>query len=120
MPLNLLKSAAGTSQHCGNKAGVLTQDHPDCRWTHAVGWPPTVELAAQAARTHAFDEKNLRLSLAEIAHRSHGDGATINQALEEGWKLSIAHAMADSINTQAEEAKLRKFRHRLALDAAAN
>ena len=29
-----------------------------------------VNLATDAARTHAFDEKSLRLSLAEIAKRS--------------------------------------------------
>ena len=33
-----------------------------------------VQLAAQAAASHSFDEKTLRLSLAEIAQRSYGDG----------------------------------------------
>ena len=68
-----------------------------------------VNLAVEAARTHAFDEKSLRLTLAEIAHRSFGDGATINLALEEGWKQGIDHSMADGILTQAEEARLREF-----------
>ena len=58
-----------------------------------------VTLAAEAARTHTFNEKALRLSLAEIARNSYGDGATVNQALEEGWKRGIAHAMADGIIT---------------------
>ena len=38
-----------------------------------------VRLAASAAASHTFDEKTLRISLAEIARRSYGDGATINQ-----------------------------------------
>ena len=47
------------------------------------------------------------LSLAEIARRSYGDGATVNEALEEGWKRGMAHSMADGILTQAEETLLR-------------
>ena len=41
-----------------------------------------VNLAAEAARTHNFDEKPLRLTLAEIARKSYGDGTTANQASE--------------------------------------
>ena len=43
-----------------------------------------VGLAADAALTRSFDEKSLRLAMAEIAQRSYGD--TVNRALEEGWK----------------------------------
>ena len=120
MPLsNLLRSAAGTCRHCGNKAGVIARDHPECRRTFDTGWDRMVGFAADAARSHDFDEKYLRLYLAEIAHSSYGDGATVNEALEEGWKRGVAHAMADGILTQAEESKLREFRDRLALDSAA-
>ena len=77
-----------------------------------------VGFAADAARSHDFNEKSLRLSLAEIASRSYGDGATVNLALEEGWKRGVAHAMADGILSQAEEAEIREFRDRLALDSA--
>ena len=120
MPLsNFLKSAAGTCRYCGNKAGVLTRDHPECRRTFDSGWSQMVGLATAAARSHDFDEKSLRLSLAEIASSSYGDGDTVNEALEEGWKRGVAHTMADGILTQAEEAKLREFRDRLALDSAA-
>ncbi len=37
-----------------------------------------VAIAAEAAGTHVFDEKTLRLTLAEIADRSYGGGATVN------------------------------------------
>ena len=83
------------------------------------GWNEMVHLAADAAASNTFDEKTLRLSLAEIARRSFGDGATVNQALEEGWKQGVSHVMADGIVTQSEEARLREFRDRLALDAGA-
>ena len=75
-------------------------------------------LAAGAARSNQFDETTLRLSLAEIAQRPCGNGATVNRAMEEGWKLGVGHAMAYGIMTQAEESKLRKFRDRLALDSS--
>ena len=75
-----------------------------------------VSLATDTTRTHQFDEKTLRLTLAEIARRSYGDGAIVNEALEEGWKQGVAHSMADGILTQAEETLLREFRDRLALD----
>ena len=72
-------------------------------------------IAAEVARIHTFDEKTLRLSLAEIARRSYGDGSTVNQALEEGSKHSVSHAMADGIMIQAEESRLSQFFDRLAL-----
>ena len=60
-----------------------------------------VELAADAARSHSFDEKPLRLSMAEIARSDPTEtGATVNEALEEGCKLGVDHAMADGIITQ--------------------
>ena len=120
MPLsNLLKSAAGTCPFCNQKAGILSREHPDCRRTYTAGWDEVVNLAAQAAASHTFDEKPLRLSLAEIARRLYGGRNTVNQALEEGWKQGISHAMADGIMTQSEESRLREFRDRLALDAGA-
>ena len=77
-----------------------------------------VAITADAAKTHSFDEKTLRLTLAEIARRSYGDGATVNEALEEGWKQGVAHSMADRILTQQEETLLREFRDRFAMDSA--
>ena len=118
MPLShLMKSAAGTCPFCRQKAGIIARAHRDYRETFEAGWTEMVAIAAEAARTHAFDEKTLRLSLAEIAQRSYGDGATVNQALEDGWKQGVAHSMADGIMSQAEETRLREFRDRLMLDA---
>ena len=116
---NLLKSAAGTCRYCHQKAGIITRDHPECRRVHETGWTRMVELARDAAQSRNFDEKTLRISLAQIAKDSYGDGTTVNQALETGWKLGVDHAMADGIVSQAEEARLREFRNRLALDADA-
>ena len=112
---NLILSAAGTCRYCGNRAGVLARDHPECRHTFKGGCNRMIELAAEAAISHSFDEKSLRLHIAEIARNSYGDGNTVNQALEEGWKRGVGHAMADGIITQAEETILREFRDRLAL-----
>ena len=83
--------AAGTCPFCNQKAGIFSREHPECRRTYQAGWNGTVRLAADAAASNTFDEKTLRLSLAEIARRSFGDGATDNQALEEGWKQRIGH-----------------------------
>ena len=48
MPLsNLLKSAAGTCPFCHQKAGILSREHPECRWTYQAGWNEMVSLAAQ-------------------------------------------------------------------------
>ena len=58
-----------------------------------------VEFLADAVRFHAIHEKTLRLSLAEIARHPYGDGVTVNQALEAGWKQGVAHSMADGNRT---------------------
>ena len=80
MPLsNLLKSAAGTSPFCNQKAGTLIRSHTECRRTFQARWNEMVQLAAQAAASPQFDEKSLRLNLAEIARRSYGHGATANR-----------------------------------------
>ena len=116
MPLsNILKSAAGICPFCHQKAGILSREHSQCRRTHDAGFQEMTALAAKAAQDHTFNEKTLRLTLAGIARDSYGDGNTVNQALEEGWKQGVAHAMADGILTQGEETKLREFRDRLML-----
>ena len=112
---NILKSAAGTCPHCGQKAGILSRAHPHCRRTFQAGWHEMVNLAAQAAGSPDFDEGHLRLTLSAVAKISYGNEDTVNQALEEGWKLGVDHSMADGIITQDEEARLREFRDQLAL-----
>ena len=120
MPLsNLLHTIAGTCPFCNQKAGILSREHPYCRRTYQAGWDEMVSLAAQAMTSRDFDEKSLRLSLAEIARRSYGDQGTVNQALEQGWKQGVSHAMADGIVSQVAEATLREFRDRLAMDPSA-
>ena len=109
---SILKSTAGTCPFCDQKAGIIARAHRDCQETFQSGWTEMVAIAADAARTHSFDEKTLRLTLAEIARKHHGDGATVNEVLEEGWKQGVAHSMADGILTQAEETLLREFRVR--------
>ena len=74
-----------------------------------------VRLAAQAAGSPDFDEGHLRLTLSAVAKISYGNEDTVNQALEEGWKLGVDHSMADGIITQDEEGRLREFRDQLAL-----
>ena len=114
MPIsNILKSAAGTCPFCHQKAGILTRQHPECQRTFQAGWNKMVAIA-ETARIHVFDEKTLRLTLAETAGRSYGDGATVNKTLEEGWKQGMAHAIADGIISPHEEDRLKKFDNQMA------
>ena len=75
---NLLKAAAGACPFCHQKASVLSRSHSQCRRTYDAGFQEMVSLAAEATRTHSFDEKTRRLTLAEIAKNSYGDGTTSN------------------------------------------
>ena len=116
MPLvNLIRSAAGTCPFCHQRAGILFREHSECRRTNQAGWHEMVQLAAQAAGSKDFDEGHLRLTMSAVAKISYGNEDTVNQALEEGWKLGVEHSMADGIITQDEEARLREFRDQLAL-----
>ena len=118
MPLpNLLKSAAGTCRYCGQKAGVLSRSHSQCRRTFKAGWNKMVHLAAEAAKSHEFHGNSLRVSLTVIARRSYGDTDTVGQALEEGWRRAARHAQADESITHDEEIRLRRFRERLGLNS---
>ena len=113
---NPLKSAAGTCPFCHQKSGILNREHPERRRTFQAGWNGMVELAAHAARSHEFNPNSLQVSPAEIARRSYGDGSTVNQALEEGWRRAVRHAAADGSITHEEEFRLRRFRDRLGLN----
>ena len=116
MPLSkLLQSAAGTCRYCGKKAGILARDHPECGRTYNAGWHRMVNLAAQAATSRNFDENALRTALTDIARNSYGDGATIERALEEGWRRGVQQAAADGTITREEESGLRDFRDRMTL-----
>ena len=75
-----------------------------------------VELAADTARYHSFDEKSLRLSMSEITRNSYRDGTTVNEALKEDWKRGISHAMADGTTSHHEERHLRLLRVQLVLN----
>ena len=112
---NILKSASGTCPFCHQKAGIISREHQGCRRTFQAGWHEMVQLAADAAGSRDFDEGHLRLTLSAVAKISYGNEDTVNQALEEGWKLGVDHSMADGIITQDEEARLREFRNQLAL-----
>ena len=83
---------------------------------YQAGWNEMVRLAADAARSHEFNPNSLRVSLAEIAKRSFGDGTTVARALEEGWRRAVRHAAADGSITHEEEFRLRRFRDRLGLN----
>ena len=85
---HLVKPASAACPFCHEKAGILSREHSQYRRPYDRGFREMVKLAAETARTHRFDEKALRLSLAKIARRSHGDGNTVNHALEEGWNLA--------------------------------
>lgn len=93
MPLpNLLRSAAGTCPYCNQKAGILSRDHPDCRRKYDASFPEMVTLTAKATRIHALDildGRTLRLTIVDIAKRSHGDGETVNQALAELMHFAV-------------------------------
>ena len=113
---NLLKLAAGTCPFCHQKAGILSREHPECRWTYQAGWNEMVRLAGGAAGSHEFHANTLQVSLAEIARRSYGDESTVARALEEGWRTAVRCAAADGSITHEEEFRLRRFRGRLGLN----
>ena len=52
----------GTCRHCGQKAGFLRKQHSQCRDLHGAGIQEMVQLAAQAASTHTFNEVALSAS----------------------------------------------------------
>ena len=75
MPISrLLQSLTGTCHHCGKKTGILRRIHPECRQTHQIGFTEMVQLSAQAASAHTFNEAALRQTLEAIAQRSRATG----------------------------------------------
>ena len=75
MPLSaFLQFIAGTCPHCGQKADILSREHPECRRAHQAGWHEMVQLAADAAGSRDFDEGHLRLTLSAVAKISDEEG----------------------------------------------
>ena len=112
----LLQSLTGTCRYCGQKAGFLRKQHSPCRDLHTTGIQEMVQLAAQAAGAHTFNEGTLRQTLGAIAQRSRATGEDIDRALEEGFRQGVVQAMSDGILTRQEEERLRTFRDNLALE----
>ena len=106
----------GNCRYCGENAGFLRRQHGECRERHQTGMQEMIELAAQSAGTSNFNEAALRQTLGAIAGRARATEADVDKALAEGWARSVRHAMADGILTRDEEARLRDFRDRLALE----
>ena len=69
-----------------------------------------VQLAAQAAGAHTFNEAALLQTLEIIAQRSRATGEDIDRALEEGFRQRVAQAMSDGILTRDEEDRPQTFR----------
>jgi hypothetical protein len=83
MPLTqLLQALNGTCRHCGQKAGFLRRQHSHCRDLHAIGIQEMVQLTAQAAGAHTFNEAALRQTLQAIAQRSRATSEDIDRALK--------------------------------------
>ena len=99
----ILQSLKGTCRFCRQQVGLLQRDHPECLRTHRSGWQEMVQLAAQAASAHTFNEAALRQTL---ANRSRATGEDIERALEEGFRQGVAQAMSDGIITRDEEERL--------------
>ena len=104
-----MRSAAETCRYCGNKAGLIAREHPQCRQTHDAGFQEMVNLSAEAAGSRDFDESHLQLTLSAVAKVSYGNEDTVNQALEEGWKRGAAHSVADKIIRPLEIPVREKF-----------
>ena len=104
----------GTCLYCGNKAGFLRKQHPQCRDLHASGVQEMTLLAAQAASTTGFNEAALRSTLQAIATRARATEDDISQAIADGWAQGVKHALSDDILTREEETLLRDFRDRMA------
>ena len=63
----ILQSLSSTCRYCGQQTGLLKRDHPECRQAHQAGHKEMVQLAAQAAAAHSFNEAALRQILQAIA-----------------------------------------------------
>ena len=71
MPIaQIVQSLKGTCRFCRLQARVLQRDHQDCQETHRSGWQEMIQLTAQAASAHTFNEAALRQTLQAIANRS--------------------------------------------------
>ena len=113
---NALQFLSSTCRHCGQQTGLLRRTHPECQQTHQAGFQEMLQIAAQAASAHTFNEAALRQTLGAIAQRSHATAEDIEQALEKGFAQGVTQAMSDGILTRQEEERLRDFRDHLALE----
>ena len=106
----------GDCRYCGQKAGFLRRSHKDCESTHRAGRQRMVALVAEAAGRSNFSEAALLEEISSIAGDSYVDDDGIRAVIAEGWHQAVNEGLADGILTQDEEARLRDFRDRFALD----
>ncbi len=105
----------GDCKHCGKKAGFLRRVHGECQAARDRGWEEMVAVVEQVAGSLSFSQTQLRLDLLDIAKGSYFDGEGINAAIAEGWHRAVGASLSDGIITQEEEARLRDFRDKFAI-----
>ena len=105
----------GDCGHCGERAGFLRGKHRECVAAYLDGQRQLAEVASEAAATPNFHEAALFEALAAIANRSWSGDDEIRSAIAEGGRHAVRESLADGILTQEEEARLREFRERVAI-----
>ncbi len=106
----------GDCRYCGQKAGFLRRSHKECEGTYRAGRERMVALVAEAAGRSSFSEAALLEDLSSVARDAYIDDDGIRAVIAEGWHQAIKEGLADGILTQDEEARLRDFRDRFAVD----
>ena len=106
----------GGCRYCGQKAGFLRGKHKACETIYQSGRQRMVDLVAEAAGQPGFSEATLLDNMSAIARSSFIDADGARAIIAEGWHQAVQEGLADGILTQEEEARLRDFRDRLAID----
>ena len=106
----------GACKYCGQKAGFLRSKHKECESTYQAGRQQMTAMIAQAAGRPGFSEAALLDDLSIIANGSYINDDGIQAIIAEGWRQAVKEGLADGILTQDEEARLRDFRDRFAID----
>jgi len=98
----------GTCEFCGEKAGFLKKNHPECVARRDAGWSEILALTTRAA-TAADASPDLAQQVAAIASRSHLEHLDPSMALAAGWEAALNAALDDDLISEQEERSLISF-----------
>ena len=98
----------GNCKYCGEKAGLLKNEHKECRNKLQAGQKKIIEKV-QGAVFEKDDLKDLEKEIRKIANNSYVDNVEMRSCIIKGWEAAIDEEISKGLLTDEHEELSKEF-----------